>query len=310
MNVAQLIAEFGNYYLNSPANMQRIIKMLQQQTVTQNYFTTVLTDDTVWRATRSQFSKVVQAFQKQWTPKGALTFTPAEIFLDHLKIDVEMYPDDIEGTWLGFLADNNQKRSEWPVVRYAVEQLINQIRTDVELDEVYNGVHAAPVNGVPSATGTNMHGIKKQLVDGIAAGDINEIAIGPLSAGTIFDQVEEFVDGIGGLYANQPMAVFMNESWARAYHRDKRNTLGAQPTYDPNAPNIDFTTKTVVGLPSMVGSNRFWTTPKANAIRLLKKTNQSSIHVEESKRQVFLMTDWYEGVGFAFPQLVWASDNA
>jgi hypothetical protein len=67
----------------------------------------------------------------------------------------------------------------------------------------------------------------------------------------------------------------------------------------------------VEGLPSMSGTTDIFATPKENMIHLTKKDiNKNRFNIEESKRQVFLMTDWWEAVGFGINQAVWTNINA
>jgi hypothetical protein len=47
----------------------------------------------------------VQPFQKAFTPIGTFKFKPNEFSLYKLKIDLQEYPDDLEATYLAFLAN-------------------------------------------------------------------------------------------------------------------------------------------------------------------------------------------------------------
>jgi hypothetical protein len=53
----------------------------------------------------ASLDRVVQPFQKAFTPIGTFKFKPNEFSLYKLKIDMQEYPDDLEATYLGFLAD-------------------------------------------------------------------------------------------------------------------------------------------------------------------------------------------------------------
>jgi hypothetical protein len=60
----------------------------------------------------------------------------------------------------------------------------------------------------------------------------------------------------------------------------------------------------------MNGSNRIFCTPKSNAIRLMKKTeNMDNMNIENVDRQVKFYTDWYTGVGFVIPEIVFVNDQ-
>ena len=91
--------------------------------------------------------------------------------------------------------------------------------------------------------------------------------------------------------------------------KDKR----AQGYYQITGPNDidntpDFSPAKVIGLPSMIGTDDLFITPKANLPHLTKKgKNAANFKVEESKRCVSVMTDWREGFGFALNEPVWTA---
>ena len=71
---------------------------------------------------------------------------------------------------------------------------------------------------------------------------------------------------------------------------------------------LDFAPVKVVGLPSMIGTNDWFITPKSNLIHLNKKgDNQGTVLLEESKRCVNVMTDWWEGIGLGVNQICWTN---
>ena len=166
--VSDIVTEYGAYYEKGNQNASRLLKLLMQPTVTENYMTAVKTDDTIFKLANGVIDDIVQPFQKAFTPKGTVTFKPQPIELHHIKVDFSMYPDDIEATWLGFLASSDLKRTDWPIVRYAWEQyLINKIKDNMELKEIYKGVYEAPVPGAAGATGKSMNGIAFKLALGV-----------------------------------------------------------------------------------------------------------------------------------------------
>jgi len=314
LSVSSLISEFNAYYESTGQNSKRVLRLMTQPTVTEGFMTSIKTDDTIYKLANSSVSAIVQPFQKTWSPKGTDTFKPVKIEQQHIKADLELYPDDIEATWLGFLADNNLTRKDWPLVKWLVEShYLPRMRSDMELDVVYKGSFVEPESGVPGAAGTSMDGLRKKLVDGITAGTINQVTgIGALDEATIFDQVEAFVDGISELYQGVPMKVFMSQRWVKAYLRDKRSN-GFYTITDAGKINqgVDFLPFEVQALPSMSGTSDIFATPKENMIHLTKKdVNKSRFNIEESKRQVFLMTDWWEAVGFGINEAVWTNVTA
>jgi len=311
MDLTDILTEYGAYYEKAGQNKKRVLRLLLQAAVTEAQMTPMKTDDTVFKLANATIDDIVQPFQKGWTPKEATAFTANELRLFPLKVDEEIYPDDIEASWLGFLASNDLDRSKWPLVRFIIEEFyIPKIQDNIELKEIFHGEYAEPTPGTAGATGTSMNGLGKMIRDGLEAGTINNIDLGSLTAENIFDKVEEFADNISEVYQGVKMNVFMSQTWYKRYMRDKR----AQGFYDYGSDKsitsgIDFTPQSVVGLPSMHGSDVIWASPKSNIISLSKKSqNKTKFKIETLKRQVFFMTDFWKGVGFGINGAVWAHD--
>ena len=204
---------------------------------TTKYATQIKTDDTVYRLAKSTISSLVQSFQKSFTPKGDVTFTPYPIELFKMKVDMEIYPDDIEDNWLGFLASNSLTRKDWPLIRYILEShAFGKIAEDMELNEYYKGVYAAPTPGVAGANGTAMDGLKKTL----QSAGISRLTMAALDAATIYDQIEAAFEQISEVYQTTEMVVCVAPKWARAFLKDKRS-LGFIPSMVPTKLTTDWT---------------------------------------------------------------------
>ncbi|MGV8828239.1 MAG: hypothetical protein ACWA6U_07945 [Breznakibacter sp.] len=316
MDIAHILAEYGAYYLASGQNSARVKQLLLQAIETTTHMTPIKTDDTIYQMGNSSISSLVQSFQKGWTPKGGLKVIPNQIQLRQFKVDFDETPDTLEATWLGFLASDGVDRKDWPFVKWLIEvHIIPKIKEEMELQVYGKGVYAAPTAGTASAANTTMDGLKKIIqlgVDsnGTTQGVINHVAaIGPLTAATIFDQVEAFVDKISSVYQTKRMNVFLPYAMERAYLRDKRAkgfyTISTQSGINKD---IDFTPQQVVGLPSLAGETFMFATPKENMFHITKKSaNQTKFKLEEAKRQVSLMCDWWEGIGFGINEAVWTT---
>ena len=222
ITTSDIIAEYGAYYIDAGQNKQRILKLLTTQREITGYATPIKTDDTIFRLANATFRTLVQPFQKAFTQKGGVDITPNEIRVFRMKVDDEFMPDELVATWLGFLTAKNVDRKSWPFVQWLIEvYYANQIDQDMELNEYYKGVYAAPAAGVAGAEGTGMDGLKKQLQAGVDNGTINSINIGALDKDTIFDQVESFTDSIAEVYQGIKMNVFMSRYWYKKYMQDK-----------------------------------------------------------------------------------------
>ena len=304
VDIAQLKADFGTFLGTSEKD---ILKALTQPTVSMDFMTTVKQNDD-FRAAQTTIAAIVQG----WTPKGTPKFTPLVIGHKRHKFDVEFYPDEIYGSWLGFLADESKNRSEWPFTKYILYKLLlDQVAQDRELSLIANGRYVAPSDGVAQATGLSMDGcltiLKAEKASGTSSMNFATKNVA-MTAANALDQVEKFADTITGPYRSVPMNVFCSQENFTFYVRKKRDLYGMNQDYGKfgNA-QIDGTNLTLQPLPSMIGSDILFATPKSNFIRLLKLNDGASVpFIESVKRQISMYADWYENVGFAIAEAVFA----
>lgn len=309
-----LVTAFGAYYLEEGQNMERLKSAIRQPAVTPSYAKPIVTGSDIYRSANVKLGEIVQGFQKGFTPKGDVTFEPNEIRLRNIKIDLSLYPDDVKASWLGFLSSTtDQERANWPIVRYLLEkEVVPQIPDDLEMNAYWGGSYVAPTPGTATTAAQTMDGLKKLIDAGLLASTMNAITLSAApSATTMFDCVEEFADGIYA--ANERLQstkirIYMEPAFVRNYFRDKRNTHGTDTNYNVNGINIiDFSPNIeIVALPSMAGSGYIWATPVDNLLYIRKENGMSTPKVEESKRETFLMLDWWEGLGYAYNELVFA----
>ena len=307
LNVIDIVKEYGAYYLNSGQNMDRLRRLILFGRETTQIARQIMTENTIYQLAESNITSLVQPFQKTWTPKGEVTFTPNPIPLFNMKVDLDIYPDDIEDNWLGFLASENQSRAVWPLIRYIMEMhLVQKIDEDLELKLYYKGIRVEPTAGTACATENSMNGLQLHLKTNTK---VNRLTMDPLEASTIYDQLEEAYEQISEVYQNVPMLICLAPKWRRAFLKDKR----AQGFYDISGPGqiddtLDFSPAKVKALPSMIGTDDLFITPNQNLLHLTKKgKNAANFKVEESKRCVSIMTDWWEGFGFGLNETVWTN---
>lgn len=101
----------------------------------------------------------------------------------------------------------------------------------------------------------------------------------------------------------------MSPSWRKYYLRDKRaNGYYQIPGANQIDESIDFTPQKVKGLPSLSGTDVIFATPKENLLHMRKKSaNKTRFSIEETKRAVSFLCDWWEGMGFGVDGAVWTN---
>lgn len=310
---SQVVSDFGSYYINSGQNENDIHSALRETFESKKIFTVVDSEDTVLRAVNTAFTEVIQAFQTAWTPKGGVTFTPEAIPLFNIKVDQEFYPDALKNQWLSFMTSNNLDRTTWPFVRWFIEKYVmGQILHDIEKN-LYGAVYAAPTPGTAGAASASFNGLKKLINDAITATTITTIATGAPSttAATWTGQVEAFMAAVPELYWGESFNLEMSRALALRYvqgRRTKYNSYYVQAA-DKNAVE-DFEQCSVQGLGSMSGVTKIFGTMQQNAILALKGgSNMNIVNVEKIDRKVKVYTDFWMGLGFINPALVFTNDQ-
>lgn len=309
VTIADILTEYGAYY-NGKDNKANLLKKFFQKSETEADFGQRITEATRIELANSTINRVLQRFQKAFTPISTAAFTPQVVDLYKLKVDLSFYPDEIEESWLGFMAGSDLNRKEWPIIRYLLEELaLNQLAEDFEKNEIFAGVPGVITAGTATAAGTSMLGIREQL----KRAGIQTVAVGAVPADPV-----DFVTYIETMYYSIPELArvemdkfFMNKSYETRFKTGMRKKYNINYNQVNDLTTIIDTNVKIAGRASHGTSDIIWTTPKVNRIIGVKKpANDKIFKIEESKREVAAMTDFYKGVGFWNDGFVYRNDVA
>ena len=317
IDIELLLQDFGRYYKNGGQGKKDIRRKLLDSTETAQLFPIYKTDDTLVRSTKTLMNKVHQSFQKKWTPKGDIKFTPLEIKNFKHKINLEFYPDDLERSYLGFeeFIGKEENRALWPFIKWFIlNEIIPQDQQDVEVDEIFFGKYADPVDGTPSAPGTSMDGIKTIINKGIDAGSITPIVIGAWDSDDkiLVEQMEAFVEAWPEPYKSADSTVFVNRTLATRYMRgfdlkyNQNHSAAVNNMCLRYRPNIS-----IKGLRSHGTSQKIWSSPVQNRVKLVKKSeNMDSMGVTSKDFTcVQVSSHYWMGIGFWNGEEVFTNDR-
>jgi hypothetical protein len=311
ITIDALLAEYGAFYQKGSQNERNLLVKLYKDAEFDSLFTYTPTTDTIIRNVKVTSNRVLQAFQKQFTPRGGMGFLPQPIDLYPIKADDDLYPDEIEQSYLGFLAGNGLDRKEWPIVRWWIENVyLKQFIEDID-DHAFSAVRVIPTPGVAGDPEDSMNGFKKIIQDLVAGGHTTPIAIGTLSttATTFVDQIEAFVDAIPAhLRKRLPMTIAMSDVLETRF----RNGMRAK--YNINylqtvqlLEHIDYPNIKIKGFNSLAGSNKIFASTKANMILGVKRPNQM-VDLNKDVRLIKASHDHWRGYGVADPRYFWTND--
>lgn len=311
IDLSDVVSQLGNYVRKYE---KQIWRLATQDITLENYMTKVsgVTDE--YTSTVGTISELLQPYQKAFTPKGEAKFIPRTNKVRQIKIDYIIDDiDDIYRTYLAYLASEGLKRTEWPMVKYIVNELmVPQIRDEIAEMSV-NGEYAAPTPGTAGDSLESTDGVNTIIANEITATNLTPIVTGSITQANIIDKIEqEFVDALPTRYKKLPEPIIMAEELKAMYWRAYRGEFGGNSNYTgKERVFVDGTKKEIIGIPEMNGSQRMIHTPKKNFLCMYDKLlTPNKFEVQPNKREVIVMSDFKRGYGFRTLDMLFVNDQA
>lgn len=310
IDISDLKTEFGPYIKGEKRNL---IKKLTQKTETEQFMTSVLTDDSVWRAGHASISSVIQQFVAAWTPLGQATVTPLAIEQRRHKINVPVTPAEVIGSWLGFLYDESKTPMDMPLVQFVLDLIVDQAIEDRETKLVGKGVYVEitekPASGTTGqATGKSMDGLwtilRKEYEKG-SSSNVHFVKLGELTESNIVDKMKAFRKALPEVLQSKPMNALCSRSLYGLYKDGYQTAFPNTKNADVNNDFIDFSLIKLNPVASLSGLMSFFVTPKDNLIRLRGKNDAAStFRMQEQDYDVKIFAEYSEAVGFAVAESI------
>ncbi len=313
IDIDQLRADFGDYYQKGSQGLANLHLLPMRSFDTRDAFTIISTDDTILREANVEFESILQQYQDLYTPKGSMAIKPRQIPLFQMKVDQKFNPTTLMRSWVAFLTSNNLDRATWPLIRFIVEAyLTGKALEDMEMEAIYRGVQEDPEEGVPGEPSKVINGVRFLVKQFIDAGELDEIITGAPDAdpAVFVTQVESFVKSWPEKFRRMAMPINMSIT------NEEKFVEGMQKKYNINYAQVtdmrrlkNYPNVSVIGRPSMEGDNGMWATPKPNAIMGVKGfENAQAYKIESAERYVKMFGDWWTGIGFVQPKLLFVND--
>ena len=309
-DISEITTLLGDYIRKYSAQIWREITNDIQMEM---YTTKIMGVTDEYVSTRSEHTELLQPFQKDYTPKGSVAFTPRINKVRQIKLDYKIdCMDDLYKTYLAFMADESQTdRSKWPLVRYIVQNhIIPGIREEIDNFSV-QGVYAAPTPGTPGASLDSVDGFLEIIRQEIAAANLVPIPTGVITPANALDAVETFHDGLPVKYRKLPGDILCSPTIATWYSRSYRDAFGSNN--DQMAKGnlmIDGVKKKLVPIDAWEGSQRLEYTPMSNRLTLFDKVDVlSNFDVQKEKREVHLLGDFKRSYGYVTLQNLFVNEQ-
>lgn len=316
INIDEIVAEFGSVYVDGGQGMQNLQTALMERSAFLQSFPFLPTDSTVVYKATASIKRVLQAFQRKFTPIAGneVKFELEKIELDHVKIDELISPDEIMPSWLGFLASNKLDRTEWPLPRYIKEELIvKQYYADLEVFESFKGVKGVIVEGTATATGASINGARKKIRDGFTAGKTKQIVLGAMPSDPleVVEYIESFAKQIPDLIRVEMSEITVSLKVERLWREGIRKKYNTNYEQKVNLSTlIDDPHIAVKGYRALDGSDLIFASPTFNKANPMKAPeNQGKFDVQKQDRDIKLLSDWWIGIGFWYMPYVYHNDQ-
>lgn len=335
LDLTTLNAELGAYHRK---HSKRLGRLIYQENEMEQYMASVPGVTDQWVGGYGTIGNLLQPHQPGWVEHGQVSASDpgqapgmvagasgkgsAEIVFKPVShqvkpIDIKVSFDNLEAvmtSWLGFLTDENEKKSDWPLVRYISEALLIP-KANEELGEIAcRGNFVAPTAGVPGLPLTSADGVLTIIADQITATNISPIASGAFTSSNIFANVESFVKSIPSKYRKKNYNLYMSDTnqWDLVTnYRDEFGGNAAIVNGNELTVKIGNTMIKTIGISGFATSNRFLYTPKDNMKKLFNKIDQiEKFYVQNLLGKLYLFLQFRRGYGFDRYEEVFVNDQA
>lgn len=281
----------------------------------------VVSCDYSYEGKDGEISGLLQAYQPQFTPNNAETYTGHLNILEYGKVDLEITLDTLE-TWFNkymnkfFEAGKNERGYKY--VNYIMDQLVlPQVIEEINQCS-WRGIRVAPTPGtagVPLATYT---GFGKRITDFIAGGDLTPITTGAFADATMEAQIIDFCKAVPYKYRFKKGTILMSKTNALRYAEDVEAKHPGRRESEENHNRmylrVDKMNKTIVGLDSMEGSDRIVLIFDNLSSMILGRRNGYSalptFRVHTDVRQLKIVAEMPRFYGFETLKHIFVNDQA
>lgn len=320
ITIANLVTDFGNYYINGGQDVNDLLLPLRTG---DDFYADLAVkskkaaheDDSVWRRALVDTARVVQPWKSTYSPTTTSgSIEPLATLIRTWKPDrTEVPSETLHENWLQFMEDMNYEPKEWPFIRwfmevYIMQQIVEDMNT-VSWSGVYSAVSAGTSPGTLAQT---VDGIKTKLAAHITAGWITPIALGSVTGLTdsqYCEYVEDFVAQISAKLLKKPCILKLSDTNVRKYRRGYRDLHGKELDFQGQKQMIVDTNVEIKGYQAMNGSQRMYLTEIGNDKKVLPlRDEMGKIWIEAQEYAVKILGQGKIAFDFEDPRKVACND--
>ena len=192
-----------------------------------------------------------------------IDFKPRVLETELAKVDLQITPQEFEGSYLGMMRRTGQNQTDLPFQAYILDKVIQKLHTEKET-AIWQGVAAAvPAAGDP--LDEVFDGYLKIIADAITATDITPFPTGALTNINIVTQIEAMWDALDPAMKKEAVEVWVSYNNYTKFIQNYRNDFGKYVGYDgQGAIKLDFGNATLRPIAGMGNSQRVIITQPSN----------------------------------------------
>lgn len=302
----QIRNELVRYVNANPKVLQTAI--LSSEILLNRYARTVTKVKGHYPSVQALMSNVVQIFEsKKFTPYGEITFLNKNLRNFHQKVDFELDPAEILGTWVEDMYDESKKLEQKSISKLAIEMLKAKIIDDVNILSVIGKYDASKKGVATPVFGTSMDGINEVHKQNAADTD-NPVFLIPgdtITNSNILDVVQNFEKNIPAQQKNKAKVLFMNDADAEDYRIAYEDTYG-QSQFQTDSTKTRLGRRRIIGIPNLT-QGTIVSTVDGNLLKLIDEIdNPATItDIQRHDRILRLYGEFTLGYDYAINQLVY-----
>jgi len=266
----------------------------------------------LWPQASALITNVVQGFAPAWNALGDVEIEHKLLVNYRHKVNFEVLPDDIEGSYFAHLYQEQLKPEDMPITKWILEYLLLPKVVDDMAELSVNGVYNA---GALGTFGNAMNGLDatiNNMMVGVPGTDHTPFKI-PLTALTdvnIIDQVKSFEKQIPSKLKSKVKKIFMSENNLERYTEAYMEAYGNN-TFLNDVVKTPLRKLEIVAIPGW-DSDTIFATVDDNFVRLIDffDGKPAVTDVQKADYVVKFFMEFWKGYDFLINELVFVSNFA
>jgi len=241
---------------------------------------------------------VVGNLVKRWNKTfgataDAVEFQPRTLLTELVKIDLEIYPQEFEGSYLGEMMKPGQNPDELPFQEYVLNSVLAKKNQECEIAGWIGDAAGSPQS--TDLLSAVINGFATIARDEATAGNLTAVTTGALSDDYAVEAFEDVYNALDEAVRVNEVAIICSKAAQTKYIRDYRAKHGANTITNSF---MQFDLGNVRWVTSQGTGDLIMMTPIENLHYGFDMESDAALRFENSKRSIAMMMDFR--IGFQF----------